>query len=135
MSQHGQVSLEFLLLISALLVFLSVSASALSALQKSATAAIDARNAAVFVLAISTKADMLIQLGEGSEQSVSSGILGEWSISNPGGRCVLEISSLQRRSRSFSLPEIILCGKASQKFTKKIEVRLVKTSGKILLLY
>ncbi|HLC92175.1 MAG TPA: hypothetical protein VJH23_00545 [archaeon] len=137
MNPKGQASLEFMILLAALLGFLSVSVSAFSGLHDSAIAAIDAQNAKAFANNITSKAALLTSLGDSSSQSVSSDIFGEWEISglsvNASGGCRISVHAAPERIVSFPLPENVACNLSKSTFTKKITLHIRKSGGKISL--
>jgi len=133
--RRGQSSLEFMLVLAALLCFLSVSVSAFSGLHKSSIAALDSVAAESLVRGIEGKAELLEQLGDGSGLAVSAGISGEWLIEKSGHVCIISIRLGGRAPKSFSTPEKILCGLDSGVHSGRLDMRLIKSGGRIMLLY
>ena len=132
MRNGGQSSIEFMLLLAVLLGFLSVSVSAFSNLQKGAIYALDAQNARAFANAVQGKSELLMHLGDGSEQFVSSSILGKWSVESDGKNCAILLSEGDA-VKKINLGENISCELEGGVFHKKISVRLIKNQGEISL--
>ena len=84
MRRKGQLSLEFLILASALLAFFAVFAAAFSGMRDSALAAIDVRNAKSFSYEANEKAQALALLGEGSEKPIGGNAIAEWRLESGG---------------------------------------------------
>tara|TARA_Y100000310_G_C20702563_1_gene831297 strand:+ start:9429 stop:9824 length:396 start_codon:yes stop_codon:yes gene_type:complete len=130
MNSKGQLSIEFLLLLVAVLAFLSVFTSAFSDLEQSSLFAIDVQNAKRFVNELNNSAKTLSLLGEGSEKYFSYKIITEWELSN--SPAVLTIYSESGKNISLQISESIFL-KSSKKFKNKLNLVLRKENGKLIL--
>src|SRR3989338_8031459 len=92
MRRKGQLSLEFLILASALLAFFAVFASAFSGIKDSALTVIDVRNAKAFSSEANEKAQALALLGDGSEKPVSANAVSEWRLEAGASKTFIAVS-------------------------------------------
>ncbi|HZX34005.1 MAG TPA: hypothetical protein VFF09_01355 [archaeon] len=134
MRRKGQLSLEFLILASALLAFFAVFAAAFSGMRDSALAAIDVRNAKSFSYEANEKAQALALLGEGSEKPIGVNAIAEWRLESGGGGAFLLIPGPGGKNFSVAFPENISVRLRSGTFSGSRSFTLKKSGGKIILL-
>ena len=89
MNPRAQVSIEFLLVFTALLVFLSVFIGAFSGLNVASDLALDAQSARRFSSGIEQSSAVLSLLGDGSEKFFDADILTEWVFAQDSGNFFL----------------------------------------------
>ncbi|MFH1391719.1 MAG: hypothetical protein ABIH20_05395 [Candidatus Diapherotrites archaeon] len=130
MNSTGQLSVEFLLLLTAVLAFLSVFISAFSYLEQSSLYAIDVQNARRFVNELNNSAKTLSLLGDGSEKHFSYRVITTWELSN--SPAILTVYSNSGKDISLQIPEGIFL-KSPKKFKDELNIVLRKENGKLIL--
>ncbi|MCR4335705.1 MAG: hypothetical protein NUV57_04160 [archaeon] len=130
MNSNGQLSIEFLLLLTAILAFLSVFTSAFSELEESSLYAIDVQNAKRFVNELNNSSKTLSLLGEGSQKQFSYKIINEWELKD--SPVALIVHSNSGKNISLQLPENIML-ESSKNFKENLIVVLKKENGKLIL--
>jgi len=133
MNSKAQLSIEFLLVLTAMLGFISVFAGAFAELENSSLFVLDARNAKRFAVDIEQASKTLMLLGDGSEKHFEYKILNEWEITSSGGKPVVIVSSLDGREISISLPENLVLQGVERTFVGEISVSLKKSEGRLIL--
>lgn len=128
--QRGQVSLEFVMVLSAALSFIAVSFALYSELESLSLFSLDVQNAKSFVNALENQTALLQIAGDGSSKTIRARVLGEWFFSSENGKKVLAINT-RGKSAAMNLP-LNAQGFPRSVFHNNIELRLVKRGTKIL---
>ncbi len=105
MNQSGQISIEFLLLLCALIVFFSVFISAIPGLKDYSFFAIDVKNAVSFSSELSNESEFLLLVGEGSESEIKVNILTNWIFEKNSSGNFLKVK-MGEKEKSISLPDL-----------------------------
>ncbi|VVB99864.1 Uncharacterised protein [uncultured archaeon] len=130
--KNGQASIEFLLVLSAALAFLSASLLMSSELSDSALLFISAFSAKAFSSEVASAADSLSLLAEGSSMEISASIPGEWKIERGGTDYFLAVSAGNRESRIMMSPAVVFPVNVSGKAGQKLSIVLEKRNGIVI---
>jgi len=132
LNYSGQVSIEYLLLIAALVSVFSVAVISLEKVFSAASFAIDSHNASAFISELGAGADVLSMLGDCSRKEFSGVVASDWAFSGSGKNIFL-ILSVNSTQKKFRLPEGISLSNPFKIQKGKFSVALQKVSGSILL--
>ena len=132
MGSKGQVTIEFLLVFSAILIFISFFIGLFPLFENASIFAIDSQNAKTFISDITYSANTLALLSDGSKKHFEYSILNKWEINDFQNKKVLLVKS-ENKTVSFSFPSTIKIKLENKSFTNKISVFLKKENGLIVL--
>jgi len=132
MGSKGQVTIEFLLVFSAILIFISFFIGLFPVFENASIFAIDSQNAKTFISDITYSANTLALLSDGSKKQFEYSILNKWEINDFQNKKVLLVKA-ENKTVSFPFPLTIKVNLENKSFTNKISVFLKKENGLIVL--
>ncbi len=130
--EHGQASLEFLIVVaaflSALLVMVPVSQHAYAV----AAFGMDVRNAEAFMLRLESASSSLAVLGDGSEETIRADPLGTWHLSFSGNFAVLEVESpTLGKTKRFEISMPVQLYPADMSIGSEQPLKFIKSRGMV----
>ncbi len=126
----GQLSIEFMLVLAAMLGFISVFAAAYNELEDSSLLALDVKSAKRFSASLEDASQNLLLFGEGSSRGLRCSAIFPWHISDSGVGLFLVVEG-EGKNVSVRLPENIVFEK--KLFRGKGTCTLTKSSFSLVL--
>ena len=132
MYYKAQVTIEFLLVFSAILIFISFFIGLFPVFENASIFAIDSQNAKTFISDITLSTDTLLLLSDGSKKHFEYSILNKWEISDFQNKKVLLVVG-ENKTVSFLFPPTIKVDLENKSFTNTISVFLKKENGLVII--